>query len=316
MLTPKEQILQTIKKGKITGSWLISGSYGVGKKTFARKLAAFLLTGDWEANVENHPNLKWIEHSLTEDAKKEIQKMILAGKSVEENAKTTAKKKEITVDDIRNGLKFLSLKAGENEYRILIVSPADDMNPNAANALLKVLEEPYPRSILLLISQNSGKLLPTIRSRCRQITIPNMGFEEELAELKKIIPDCKAPELLTELSAGSIGLALKIHELNGLNIYQKMNTFFVPFHRLDIAALNEFVTTIDDDDTFFIFSLFLFGWLNKQAKSYLSINPLLAEKFVDIYEETNKLFQTTAHLYLDRKQAVINTFLSISEALS
>ena len=178
MQTAQEQISAALKNSKISGSWLITGPFGVGKKTFARSLCSFLTTGHWSESQSFNPNVKWIECDLTEEAKKEIQKMILAGKEVESNAKTMAKKKEITVDDIREGIKFLSLKSSENEYRVLVISLAEDMNTNAANALLKMLEEPFPRSIILLLCQNTGKLLPTIASRCRKIKIPKLSFED------------------------------------------------------------------------------------------------------------------------------------------
>lgn len=316
-MNPKNQIMEALKKGKISGSWLISGPYGVGKKTFARQLASFLTTGNWETYLNYHPNIKWIECGLTEEAKKEIQKMILAGKEVEDNSKTNTRKKEITIDDIREGIKFLSLKPGENEYRILIISLADDMNSNAANALLKILEEPYPQSIILLLSQNPGKLLPTIRSRCRQIIIPRLNFKEEVLVLKENLKDCQSYELIAELSEGSVGLALKIHETDGISIYQKMISFLVPLHRLDIAQLNEFAEMIHkNEDAFFLFQTFLLSWFRKQIKDSFSDKQKLSESLLSIYQETNILFRNVSNLYLDRKQAIINTFLKISEVLT
>lgn len=317
MVKHYEQITNALKNGKISGSWLITGPFGVGKKTFARRLCAFLKTGNWEAQLDFNPNVKWIECGLTEEAKKEIQKMILAGKEVEETAKTQARKKEITIDDIREGVKFLSLKSNENEYRILVISLAEEMNTNAANALLKMLEEPFYRSIILLISQNTGKLLPTIVSRCRKIQIPLLSFEEELVELKKLLPETAHLDLLVELSGGSIGLALKIHEENGLLIYQKMNTFFVPTHRLDIQSLNDFADTLNKNDAVFsLFQIFLTKWFNQTIKDMYQSNPVKAEKLLQIYDDTTKLFSNVSNIYLDKKQAIINTFLSISEALN
>ena len=165
--------------------------------------------------------------------------MILAGKEVEENIKTQARKKIISIEDIREGIQFLSLKPTENEYRILIVSLAEDMNPNAANALLKILEEPYPRSVLILISQNTGKLLPTIGSRCRKIVFPQKSFEEILLYLQKKYPTNKNNDLIAELADGSIGLADMICEINGLEIYQKLNAFLLPLNQINIEQLNQ-----------------------------------------------------------------------------
>ncbi len=317
MLNPYEQIKNSLKNGKITGSWLITGPYGVGKKTFAKRLSSFLTTGDWDAKIDFNPNVKWIECGLTDDAKKEIQKMILAGKEVEENQKTLARKKEITIDDIREGVKFLSLKSSSNEYRILIISLAEDMNTNAANALLKMLEEPFPRSIILLLSQNTGKLLPTIASRCRKIQIPRLGFDEMVDVLKKQISDSPHIDLLAELSDGSVGLALKIHENDGLKMYQKMNACLLPLNRLDIQSLNDLADTIHkNEDLFELFQIFLYSWFHKTVKEKYQINPILSENLLNLYETTTTLFANVSNIYLDRKQAIINTFLSIAEVLN
>lgn len=317
MLNPYEQIKNSLKNGKITGSWLITGPYGVGKKTFAKRLSAFLTTGDWDAKIDFNPNVKWIECGLTDDAKKEIQKMILAGKEVEENQKTLARKKEITIDDIREGVKFLSLKSSSNEYRILIISLAEDMNTNAANALLKMLEEPFPRSIILLLSQNTGKLLPTIASRCRKIQIPRLGFDEMVDVLKKQISDSPHIDLLAELSDGSVGLALKIHENDGLKMYQKMNACLLPLNRLDIQSLNDLADTIHKNEALFeLFQIFLSSWFHKTVKEKYQVNPILSENLLNLYETTTTLFANVSNIYLDRKQAIINTFLSIAEVLN
>ena len=317
MQTAQEQISAALKNSKVSGSWLITGPFGVGKKTFARSLCSFLATGHWSESQSFNPNVKWIECDLTEEAKKEIQKMILAGKEVETNAKTMAKKKEITVDDIREGIKFLSLKSSENEYRVLVISLAEDMNTNAANALLKMLEEPFPRSIILLLCQNTGKLLPTIASRCRKIKIPKLSFENMMAKLNEKFPGEPHLDLLAELSDGSIGMAIKIHENDGLKIYQKMTSFFVPVHRVDIQALNDFADLVyKDENIYFLFQTFLLNWLTQKIKEEYELNKELSESLMGIYENTITLFSNVSTIYLDRRQTIMNSILSISEVLS
>lgn len=317
MQTAQEQISAALKNSKISGSWLITGPFGVGKKTFARSLCSFLTTGNWNESQSFNPNVKWIECDLTEEAKKEIQKMILAGKEVESNAKTMAKKKEITVDDIREGIKFLSLKSSENEYRVLVISLAEDMNTNAANALLKMLEEPFPRSIILLLCQNTGKLLPTIASRCRKIKIPKLSFDKMMAKLNEKFPGDPHLDLLAELSDGSIGMAIKIHENDGLKIYQKMTSFFVPVHRVDIQALNDFADLVyKDENIYFLFQTFLLNWLTQKIKEEYDVNKELSETLMGIYENTITLFSNVSTIYLDRRQTIMNSILSISEVLS
>lgn len=317
MQTAQEQIKSALKNAKVSGSWLIIGPFGVGKKTFARSLCSFLTTGHWTETQDFNPNVKWIECDLTEEAKKEIQKMILAGKEVESNTKTTAKKKEITVDDIREGIKFLSLKSNLNEYRILVISLAEDMNVNAANALLKMLEEPFPRSVILLLCQNTGKLLPTIASRCRKIQIPRLSFSDMMKKLEEKFPGVPHLDLLAELSNGSIGLAIKIQENDGLKLYQKMSSFFVPMHRIDIQVLNDFADFVyKDDNIYFLFQTFLLNWLSQKIKEEFEQNPDLSERLLDVYDNVTSVFANVSTIYLDKRQSVMNSILSISEVLS
>lgn len=316
-MTLKEQILRVIQKGKISGSWLISGSFGVGKKAFVSSLAHYLTSGTWEENYAYNSQIKWIECSLTEEAKKEIQKMILAGKEVEANAKTVARKKEITVDDIREGIQFLSLKPGAGEFRILIVSLAEDMNTNAANALLKVLEEPYERSVIILISENTGKLLPTIRSRCRKIVFPLQSFEAIVSHVQQTYPLCKDAELVAELANGSFGLADIICQQNGIELYQKINAFLLPVEQINIEQLNKFSEDIaKDDDVYDLFLIFLNHILTIKTKQLAVEHHPNGEYFADLYFDIQTLFNKTNSLYLDKKQIIANTLLRVAGELN
>ncbi len=316
-MTPKEQILNIIEKGKIDGSWLISGPFGVGKKQFASELASYLTTGQWIENYDFSKNIKWIRCGLTEEAKKEIQKMILSGKSVEENDKTTNRKREITVDDIRDGMQFLSLKPGKNEYRVLIIDQADDMNSNAANALLKVLEEPYPHSVLILLSQNTGKLLPTICSRCRKIVIPQQSYDSVYQKLACLYPDCKHIDLIADLSNGSYGLGQKIYKNNGIELFQKMIGFMTSFDQIEIEKLNTFAETlVKDTELFQLFCIFWQNRLSQIIKKEATNNPAQTEALMDIYDQSKNLFEQVDTLYLDKKQVIVTLFLSLAEVNS
>lgn len=316
-MSPKDQILRVIQKGKISGSWLISGPFGVGKKAFVSSLAHYLTSGNWAEDYAYNSQIKWIECGLTEEAKKEIQKMILAGKEVEENAKTVARKKEITVDDIREGIQFLSLKPGAGEFRILIVSLAEDMNVNAANALLKVLEEPYERSVIILISENTGKLLPTIRSRCRKIIFPLETFENTVAYIQKTYPNCKAPELMAELSNGSFGMADMIYQQNGIELYQKINAFLLPIQQVNIEQLNKFAEDVSKDESIYeLFLSFLNHILRDKIRRFAISGHPKGEFLTDLYFDIQALFGKTNSLYLDKKQIIINTLLRIGGELN
>lgn len=315
MIEPAEQIKTALKNGKLTGSWLICGPYGVGKKDFVRRLCAYLTTGNWNADLSFHPDVKWIERSLTEEEKKETVKSILAGKAVEDNVQR-ARKKEITVDDIREGLKFLSLKSSGTHLRILVINLADDMNENAANALLKMLEEPNDNTLILLICQNMGKLLPTIRSRCRKIMMRAKSESELISEIKEQMPYCKDPELLASLSEGSIGLAKDIYANKGIELYQKMLSFMVPWPQLDIEKLETFADSFVKDETAYnLLRVFMSSWISAWAKKECSVYNLSAEGWVDLFDEINRSFNEVNYLYTDKKQTIMNAFFKISQRL-
>lgn len=316
MINPYEQIKTAVKNGKLTGSWLICGPYGVGKKDFVTRLCAYLTTGNWDAQISFHPDIKWIERSLTEEEKKETVKSILAGKAVEENTQR-ARKKEITVDDIREGLKFLSLKSSGTHLRILIINLADDMNENAANALLKMLEEPNDNTLILLICQNMGKLLPTIRSRCRKIMMRAKSEPELINEIKNQIPHCKDVELLASLSEGSIGLAKDIYANKGIELYQKMLSFMVPISQMDIEKLSLFADSFQKDEmAFSLLRVFISSWVSLRAKKECSKENLFAEEWLNLFDEINRLFNEVNFLYTDKKQTIMNVFFKISQRLS
>lgn len=316
MLTPEEQILSAFQQGKISGSWMITGPYGVGKKRFARRLCSYLMTGNWDQELSFHPDIKWIERSLTEEEKKETVKAILAGKAVPEKEESRARKKEITVDDIREALKFLSLKSSSSHLRVLVISLADDMNENAANALLKMLEEPTFQTVILLLCQNTGKLLPTIRSRCRKITLRPLSFDQMVDLIKKHMPSCKNVELIAHLCEGSLGLAQDIEENNGIELYQKMLSFCVPVSKLDIEKLNAFCDSFyKDEKGYFLLKTFLLNFVYKQVQSYCSSNPILCEKWMDLYGEMTRSFIQIDGLYLDKRQCLMNLFFKMAEVI-
>lgn len=315
-MNPKEQIKSILKQGKMNGSWMIVGPYGVGKRTFAKELCAFLMSGDWHKDISFHPDIKWVERSLTEEEKKENVKAILAGKEVNQNEEGRARKKDITVDDIREALKFLSLKSSSDTLRILIVNLADDMNENAANALLKMLEEPSNNSLILLLCQNTGQLLPTIRSRCRKIMMRPLSYEDTCAYIRKMYPSCKDVELIATLCDGSMGLAKDIFENNGIELYQKILSFWVPVNQIDIEKLSLFCDTfVRDEKAYFLLKQFLLNIINEQTKKYAKEGALITENWVDLYQEATQIFNQTDTLYLDKKQMIMKLFFKIAEEM-
>ena len=165
-------LLDSYKSGRMPHAWLLGGEAGIGKATLAYRLARFVLA---------HPDPRAAEvqkaTSLAVDPKHPVARRIAAQAQgdllvLERTLNDKGKlRQDIAVDDIRRSIGFFGSTAGEGGWRLAIVDAVDELNRFGANALLKVLEEPPERSLLLLISHAPGRVLPTIRSRCRRLLL-------------------------------------------------------------------------------------------------------------------------------------------------
>jgi len=150
------------------------------------------------------------------------------------NEKTGRMRDEIVVDDIRRLNRFFGLSAADGGHRVVIIDAADEMNVNAANALLKMLEEPPVRTTLLLVSHQPSRLLPTIRSRCRGLRLSPLNAADMQAALGATgVPMPDNMQHLSALSAGSVGDALRLTNLGGLQIYAELMAILASLPSLD-----------------------------------------------------------------------------------
>lgn len=153
------------------------------------------------------------------------------------NDATKRMRNEIVVDDVRTLNKFFGLSSTDGGHRVVIVDAADEMNTSAANALLKMLEEPPARTTLLLVSHQPSKLLPTIRSRCRVLRLSPLNEQDMQQALRQTgvdLPDDPAKLAhLNALAAGSVGTALRLLSLDGLSLYSELVTILGSLPRLD-----------------------------------------------------------------------------------
>jgi DNA polymerase-3 subunit delta' len=154
--------------------------------------------------------------------------------------------REIPVDEVRRIAPFLRLTPAEGGYRVVVVDEAEIMNRNAANAILKVLEEPPRRSVLLLVCNNPGRLLPTIRSRCRRLDLDPLPEDDVAGWLADKAPDLSEPDryALARLSEGSIGRARALGREGGLDLYRRMIEIMEPLPKIDMVAVHKLAEQI------------------------------------------------------------------------
>ena len=153
----------------------------------------------------------------------------------------------IRVDEIRRLSTFFSLSVSDGGSRVAIIDCADDLNVNAANALLKTLEEPPKNTVFLLISHNPESLLPTIKSRCRELRLANLSEKNLFSALKQInlaIPE-NDKEIYSLLGGGSVGNSIRLLKHDGADIYRSILSFLNQLPNLNGFELEKFVATFE-----------------------------------------------------------------------
>lgn len=239
----EQGFLTAYNSGRLHHGWLITGPRGVGKATLAWRLARFLLAtpplegggllGDAPAPPETldiEPDHPVVRRSM-QGAEPGL--FVLRRGPNDKGDKLSA---DIRVNEVRKLREFFGLSASDGGRRVVIVDAADEMNTQAANALLKMLEEPPKRATMLLVSHQPSRLLPTIRSRCRELRLSPLA-PPDLAQALEAAGADPGPdaEALGELAGGSVGEAMRLSELGGLKIYEDLVAIFAQAPRYDRA---------------------------------------------------------------------------------
>src|SRR3954464_10105881 len=219
-------LLAAYRSGRIPHAWLIGGERGIGKATLAYRMARFVLAYPDPAMPAvqkakslavpmDHPTARRIAGQAHSD-------LLVLERVVNEK---TGKLFTVTrVEDVRRTVPFFGSTAGEGGWRVAIVDPLEDLNKAGENALLKVLEEPPPRALLLLVSHAPGRVLPTIRSRCRTLILRPLAAEDMVRPMTAAMRENgSADEMLAAAGAadGSVGRALALLETDALELRQQ-----------------------------------------------------------------------------------------------
>ena len=231
--------LTAFNAGRLHHGWIITGPRGVGKATLAWRIARFqLATPDSDGGMfapplpetldipDSHP----IAHRL---AALSESRLALLRRPWDDKAERL--KADITVDEVRKLKSYFTLSAADGGQRVAIIDSVDDMNTSAANSLLKLLEEPPAKVTLLLISHQPARLLPTIRSRCRELRLMPLSpadLSDALTQAGgEVAPEDRAA--LAELAGGSVGEAFQMTNLEGLKLYAALIRVLATLPRLD-----------------------------------------------------------------------------------
>ncbi|RWX74350.1 DNA polymerase III subunit delta' [Neorhizobium lilium] len=305
-------LARSYKSGKIHHAILLEGPEGIGKATLAFRFANHVLS---------HPEPTAApDHLDTPDLSSPISRQIASGAShnllhltrpVDE--KTGRAKTAITVDEVRRAGHFFSQTSGTGNWRIVIIDPADDLNRNAANAILKMLEEPPRRALFLVLSHAPGKLLPTIRSRCQTLRLSPLGDQDlgqALSALGLALDGGKTGEMVLDLSKGSVAQALKLLNYGGTEIITAFNDIMASEGPAARKAMHRLADVLSGKDSEVILGFFL-EHLNdhltdRARQSALSGDMEAADRQARLVSEIAEQVSISQAYNLDRKQTILS----------
>ena len=331
----EQALLRAWQSNRLHHAWLISGPRGIGKATLAFRFARHVLAGEdrglfaaagtlevsrtapvfRQVASGGHPDLLTIERGYDE--------------------RRDRFRTEIVVDDVRELGAFMHLKAAAGGWRVVVIDSIDELNRNAANALLKVLEEPPAQALIILVSHAPGRLLPTIRSRCRRLTLGPL--DERLMEelLGRYSPDLAEADrrLLIRIAEGSIGRALEIAAAGGLDLYRNIAGQLLQLPKLDAVALHGLGDRLGHKDAAELFRLaseLLTAWIGRlirvaatgqgttdviegEGRQFADLAGRRSlDQWLELWEKLTRLFARAESANLDRKQVWVGAMLDIA----
>ncbi|CAN5322475.1 DNA polymerase III subunit delta' [soil metagenome] len=329
---PQQVLLDAYRSGRMHHAWLIGGPKGIGKATLAYRFARFVLAHpdphDPAIATATDLSLPPAHPALRKVAARSHPNLLILERPFD--YKKDGYKTELTVDEIRRTVAFYGTTSGEAGWRIAVVDPADDMNPNAANALLKVLEEPPPRSLFLVVSHAPGRALPTIRSRCRRLDLAPLSVEAIVAAIEANggeLPDPDDLALIARLAEGSLRRAILLVEGGGIETYRAFSRIAAQLPRTDIPAMHAFADGISgrgNDDGWTGFVDMLRAWLNRrihreeEPETSISLSPAVQatplERWAEVWENLATSSELSDEYNLDRKRTVLSVLMTLARA--
>ncbi len=288
--------------GRLHHAWLIGGPMGTGKATLAYRFARWLLAGGTSPDLsvpEGLPAAKRVAAGTHAD---------LLTIDLRFDDKRKKMQSEIVIATVHEVGKFLRLTPGEGGWRVVIVDGAEQMNRNAANALLKLLEEPPKRAILLLVSHAPGRLLPTIRSRCRSLALAPLAEDTVDRLLEAYAPELTAAERrkLAGLSEGSIGTALTLAAEDGVAVAGLVDEALSANAPLPAARAQAIADSLArSEDGFSVFMDLLRAGLATATRQAARKGQACLAAQVSLWQEFGRLEREVVALNLDKRAAIL-----------
>jgi DNA polymerase-3 subunit delta' len=315
----EQTLLQAYRSGRFPHAWLIGGPPGIGKATLAYRVARFVL-------AHPDPRAPGVQQvtSLAVDPSHPVARrvatqahgdLLVLERTL--NEQTGKLYTAIRVDDVRRTVSFFGSTAGEGGWRIAIVDAIDDLQREGANALLKVLEDPPQRSLLLLVSNAPGRELPTIRSRCRRLLLRPLAIEDVALALSEATgKDAAEPDVrqASEAAEGSVGRALALLDGSVLALRQRVLELFAQLPNPNPRALHALGEAIGGTDPkpLETFMDLVNGWLSARLSEGSRTKSQMAH-IAETWEKVNRAAREAETYNLERKPLVFSVFGALAE---
>jgi DNA polymerase-3 subunit delta' len=317
-------LLNAYRSGRIPHAWLIGGSAGIGKATLAYRMARFVL-------AHRNPNAGDVQQALTlnVDPSDPVARHVAAGAhggllTLERTLNDKGVLRTvITVDETRETISFFGSTAAVEGWRVCIVDTVDELNPNAANALLKILEEPPRQSLFLLVSHAPARVLPTILSRCRKLALRPLATPDVIraaAQAANVDIDDPALAEAAEAAEGSVARALTLLGGDALKLHQRTAALLAGLPQVDPRELHALGDALGGSDrvTLAAFIDSVDRWVSERLRvddANANANLPRLARLAEVWEKINHAARDTAEYNLERKPLVFSVFGQLAEAM-
>jgi DNA polymerase-3 subunit delta' len=316
-------LLEAYRSGRMHHAWLITGPAGIGRATLAYRLARFILAHPDPAApaVQRAADLAVApaDPAARQVAAQSHPDLMVLRRAWNPDRKTPAA--EIRIDDARRVAAFFGATAGAGGWRIAIVDTADDLNTAAANALLKVLEEPPPRALFLLVCEVPRRLPPTIRSRCRLLPLAPLSAGEVEAVLQSsgLAAGREQAEVARVAAAadGSVRRAAALMEGDALALRAAVADLLARLPALDHAAtltLAERVAGGEGASRFTLMTELVLDWLHTRAAAGAAAGEGRLARWAELWEKTARTAREAEIYNLDRRPLVLAMVAELAAA--
>lgn len=316
------QFLNAYRSGRMPHAWLLTGAEGIGKATFAWRAARFVLTYPDPAATDVF-NAQSLSVGMSDPAVRKVQALShpdlhLLRREMKSDSKTVPA--EIYVDQIRKVLSFFGSTAGSGGWRVALIDSMDEVNRNGANALLKLVEEPPPKSLILLVSATPGRLPPTIRSRCRVLRFNPLVDHDLSSALRQARPDLAETDCaaVAKIAGGSVRAGLTYLDEDRLAIIAHVEATLATLPKLDDAALLQMANGLASRDKTAEFETMLETidrFILNVTRQRAGDGARRLAPLGEVWEKKARVAREVDAFNLDRRPFVLSLFNDLADAM-